>query len=468
MPGAAKPVLALTLMKSMMVFSLAAVGAFDSAAVCQFFLAVAVLLGGARLLGEVARAYGQPPIVGEIAAGILLGKTVLGRVAPQAYDLLFGAQLVEAANIGLQALVTLAAAFLLLVAGLEVDLKTVRREKKSTMSVGLTSMVVPFLIGVVIAWFLPELLAHSNVDNRLVFTLFIGVALSITALPVIAKILMDMGLQRSKLGVVVLASAVINDLIGWIGFAAVLALAGTNAGGNLWVTIGLTIGFALFCLTIGRKLASPALTWVQAHGGWPSGVLGAVFVAALLAAAFTEWIGVHAIFGAFLAGVIFADTGRLRERTQQGIEDIVGAIFAPLFFASIALNVDFLGNFQLVPVIVIMLIAIIGKWIGGWLGARLAGMGRRESWAVGAGMTARGAMEIILAELAVMTGIIGDETFVAIVIMSLVTSIIAGPMIARILSRSPSTSMMSLLAPTGVVLDLKAANAEAALLELGR
>jgi Kef-type K+ transport system membrane component KefB/mannitol/fructose-specific phosphotransferase system IIA component len=447
---------------------LAAAGTFNSTAVAELFLAVAVIIGAARILGEIARAHGQPPIVGEIAAGILLGKTVLGRVSPDAYNNLFGSQLGQAADIGMQAMLTLAAAMLLLVAGLEVDLKAIKRERRATTWVAFLSMLIPFLTGFAAAWFLPGMLAHHSDENRLVFALFIGVALSITALPVIAKILLDLGLQRSDLGVVVLASAVANDLIGWIGFASVLALAGAGTGNSLLATIGLTIGFAVLCLTLGRRLAEPGLTWVQAHGGWPTGVLGTVFVTAFLAAAFTEWIGVHAIFGAFLAGVLFADTGRLRERTQQSIEDIVGAVFAPLFFASIALKVDFLGSFHLISVVAVLIIAICGKLIGGWAGAKMAGMGPRESWAVGAGMTARGAMEIILAELALEAGIIGDQLFVAIVIMSLVTSIAAGPAIERILARPGSVSLLPMLSLDNICMNMTANNAEEAIEELAR
>jgi len=448
-------------------FMVAAGGTFDSVAVKELFFAVAIILAVARVLGELARHFGQPPIVGEIAAGVLLGKTILGRFAPETYEGLFGNQLGNSAEIGLAALLTVSAAMLLLVAGLEVDLKAINRERRATTFVALMSMLVPFGLGFVAAWFVPGMLAHE-LDNKLVFSLFFGVALSITALPVIAKILMDLGLQRSDLGVVVLASAVANDLIGWIGFASVLALAGAGTGNNLWTTIGLTIGFAVLCLTLFRKLATPFLTWVQAHGGWPTGVLGAVFVVAFLAAAFTEWIGVHAIFGAFLAGVIFADTGRLRVRTLQSVEDIVGAIFAPLFFATIALNVDFFGNFDLVSVLVVMVIAIVGKLVGGWAGARMAGLGKRESWAIGAGMTARGAMEIILAELALEAGIIGNELFVAIVIMSLVTSIIAGPAIERILARPAGLTLTGLLKSGHVLIDMQANNSSEAIAELAK
>jgi len=448
-------------------FIVAAGGTFDSVAVKELFLAVAIILAVARVLGEIARHFGQPPIVGEIAAGVILGKTILGRFAPNVYEGLFGNQLGTEADIGLQALLTVSAAMLLLVAGLEVDLKAISRERRATAFVGLMSMVVPFGLGFAVAWFLPGMLAHE-LDNRLVFSLFFGVALSITALPVIAKILMDLGLQRSDLGVVVLASAVANDLIGWIGFASVLALAGAGTDNNLWVTIGLTIGFAVLCLTLFRKIATPFLTWVQARGGWPTGVLGAVFVVAFLAAAFTEWIGVHAIFGAFLAGVIFADTGRLRVRTLQSVEDLVGAIFAPLFFATIALNVDFFGNFDLVSVLVVLAIAIVGKLVGAWAGARLAGLGQRESWAIGAGMTARGAMEIILAELALEAGIIGDELFVAIVVMSLVTSIISGPAIERILARPSGLTLTSLLKSGNVLIDMEANDSAEAIAELAQ
>lgn len=444
----------------------AAAGTFDSVSVKELFLAIAIILAVARVLGEMARALGQPPIVGEIFAGILLGKTILGRVSPDLYNGLFGSELGTSADIGFQAMLTVSAAMLLLVAGLEVDLKAITRERKATASVAFTSMLIPFALGAGFAWFAPGLLGEAGPANPLVFALFIGVALSITALPVIAKILMDLGLQRSDLGVVVLAAAVANDLIGWIGFASVLALAGAGGDTSLWMTIGLTIGFAILCLTVFRWLATPFLTWVQANGGWPTGVLGAVFVCAFFAAAFTEWIGVHAIFGAFLAGVLFADTGRLRVRTLQSVEDLTGAIFAPLFFASIALNVDFLGNFDLVSVLVVLVIAIAGKLFGGWFGARMVGMGPRESWAVGAGMTARGAMEIILAELALEAGIIGDELFVAIVFMSLITSILAGPAIERILARPSGHTLSSLLKSGHIIYDLKANTVGQAIREL--
>jgi Kef-type K+ transport system membrane component KefB/mannitol/fructose-specific phosphotransferase system IIA component len=450
----------------MLAIVLAASGAFDSTAVAELLVAMGVILGGARILGELARHYGQPPIVGEIAAGVILGKTVLGRLSPDLFNNLFGSNVGGPAEIGLKAMLTISAALLLLVAGLEVDLKAINRERKATLAVAFLSMLLPFVTGFGIAWYAPGLLAHDATGQRLVFALFIGVALSITALPVIAKILMDLGLQRSELGVVVLASAVANDLIGWIGFASVLALAGASEGSNVSLTIALTIGFALLCLTVGRKVAGPTLTWVQANEGWPTGVLGTVFVTAFFAAALTEWIGVHAIFGAFLAGVLFADTGRLRERTQQSIEDIVNAVFAPLFFACIALKVDFLGDFNLVATIIVLIIAIVGKMLGGWLGARFAGMGRRECWAVGAGMTARGAMEMILAELALVAGIIGSELFVSIVIMALVTSIAAGPAIERILARSGGTKVTPLLSPERIFVSLQAATAHDAILIL--
>ncbi len=397
------------------------------------FLALGLLLGSARLFGEIARRFNQPAVLGEILAGILLGPTVLGALAPAASAFLFPRS--GGGALALDGLMTLAITLFLLVAGLEVDLSSIWRQGKLAINVGVAGIVVPFAVGFGAAWFVPKLMGIEAGADPLLFALFMATALSISALPVIAKTLMDLNLYRSDLGMLVVAAAVFNDLVGWIVFAVILGMLGTGPAQALSIgqTIALTLFFALFMLTVARWLINRALPWIHAHASWPGGVLGFALALALVAAAFTEWIGIHAIFGAFLAGVALGDSRHLRERTRATIEQFVSFIFAPLFFAGIGLKVDFVAQFDLLLVLMVLVIATLGKVLGCGLAGRFSGLGRREAWALGFGMNARGAMEIILGLLALKYGLIGERLFVALVVMALVTSLMSGPLMQRVL-----------------------------------
>lgn len=427
------------------------------------FLALGTLLGAARLLGEVVKKYHQPAVLGEILAGILLGPTVLGALAPQWSGYLFPAQ--GGSALVLNGITTVAIALFLLVAGMEVDLSAIWRQGKVATTVGVTGIVGPFVVGFAIAWFAPKLMGrHANADP-LVFALFMATALSISALPVIAKTLMDLDLYRTDIGMIVIAAAVFNDLVGWIVFAVILSMMGTSTGHGLSVgqTIGLTLGFAVAMLTLVRWVIHRILPWIQAHASWPGGVLSFVLVLTFFGSAFTEWVGVHAIFGAFLVGVAVGDSVHLREKTRDIIDQFISFIFAPLFFASIGLMVNFAANFDLWLVVVVLIIACIGKVLGCGLGAKGAGMPPREAWAVGFAMNARGTMEIILGLLALQFGVIRERTFVALVVMALATSIMSGPLMQRILGRKKLRRFFDFLDPKAFLHRLKALDRQEAI-----
>ena len=411
----------------------------DHAQITTFFLALGILLATARLLGEIARRLRQPAVLGEILAGILLGPTVLGHLWPEANTFLFPATGPNA--LALTTLASLAVALFLLVAGLEVDLSMLFRLKKTATVIGLSSLVLPFAIGMGLGQITPDFVGMEPGADTLVFSLFLGVALSISALPVIAKTLMDLNLFRSDLGMIIIAVAIFHDIVGWIIFAMILGMMQSGASGasggeaSIAFTIALTLGFAAFMLTLGRSLIHRALPWLQAHTSWPGGVLGFTLSLGLLGAAFTEWIGIHAIFGAFLVGVALGDSSHLRQQTRATLEQFIGFIFAPLFFASIGLRVDFVAHFDLALVLTVLAIACVGMTFGGMIGSRWSGLPKRQSWAIGFALNARGAMEIVLALLALQYGVIGERLFVALVVMALVTSLIAGPMMQAILRR---------------------------------
>lgn len=401
--------------------------------VLVMLLSLGTLLAAARILGELAQRFRQPAVLGELLAGVLLGPTILGSLAPELSLLLFPPTGPNA--IALDTIATLAIILFLMVAGIEVDLSTIWKQGSTGIRVGIMSLCIPFVLGFAAAWLLPGTLGCEEGASFLVFGLFFAIGISISALPIIAKTLMDMDLYRSDLGMIVVSAAIFNDLVGWMIFAIILGLLDTTTlrTASIAMTIFMTLTFSITMLTLGRTLIHRMLPFVQAYTRWPGGELSFALVLALLGAAFSEWIGIHAMFGAFLVGAALGDSAHLRERTRFTIDHFVSYIFAPVFFASIGLKVNFLAHFDLKLVLIVLSLACCCKITGGYIGARWGGMPPRESWAVGSAMVSVGAMGIIVGVLALNAGIIEERLFVALVIMAMLTSMISGPMIRGIL-----------------------------------
>lgn len=397
-----------------------------------FLLALAVLLGVARVFGELARAIGFPLVVGELLAGVLLGKSGLAHVSPNAYAFLFSS---PSTTKMLGAYTTVAAVLLLVVAGLEVDLGIVKRRGRTALVVAGLGMALPLACGLGLGHVVPDDVL-VNPSQRTIFAVFIGVALSISALPVIAKTLIDLGIFKTDVGLLVMTAAMLDDLVGWIAFSVLL---GPMHGGGidtrkLAITAGFAIVFAGSCILFGRRIVDHVLARIELRPTLaPGRVLSLVVVLALLGASLTQAIGLHAVFGGFVIGVTVGDSPRLRERTRQTIMQFVTNIFAPVFFASVALRVDFLANFDLGLCLIFFAVATFAKVAGAGIGARLSGLPWREALAVGFGLNARGAMEIILALLGREAGLVSDRVFVAIVTMAVATSVLAGPSMKRLL-----------------------------------
>jgi Kef-type K+ transport system membrane component KefB/mannitol/fructose-specific phosphotransferase system IIA component (Ntr-type) len=401
----------------------------------HMFIALAVLLGAAKLAGELMQKLDQPSVLGEIMAGILLGPTLLGHFKPGLYAFIFPST--GNLPIALETVTTLGVVFFLLIAGLEIDLRSIFRQGKSALAVSFFGVIIPFAFGFGAAGLFPRFLGAAPGADRLIFALFVGTALSISALPVIAKILMDLNLLRSEMGTVVMSSAMFDDLVGWILFSMILGM--MNGGGTsmdgVKRTIILVLAFVVLALTVVRWLIDKLLPHIQAHTSWPGGVLGFIFTLTLAAAAFAEYAGIHAVFGAFIIGIAVGESTHLRKRTSELIHGIVTNVFAPFFFASIGLRTNFVTNFNLPITATVIAVACIGKLLGAGMGARLGGMDRRTSWGVGLAMNARGAMEMILGLLALQLGLIRETMFVALVIMALFTSLVSAPAIKFLIGR---------------------------------
>jgi Kef-type K+ transport system membrane component KefB len=382
----------------------------DHHEVINLLLQLAAMLALARVFAEVARKNNQPAVVGELFAGIILGPTILGSLSPEIFQYLFMSS--QGTNIALDGFIQIAVILLLFIAGLEVELHLIWSQGKSALSIS--------LLGLIILFGLAD-------GDRLLFSLFMGTAMSITALPVVVRILMDMNLFKSNIGMLIVASAMVNDIIGWLIFSVILSLMGQVSNISMVQTIGITLFFTLFMLTLG-KIINRLLPWVNKKLAWPGGVLSLSMVLCFLAAAFTEWLGIHSIFGAFLFGVALGDSEHMSERAKEIVHQFINNIFAPLFFVSIGLKINFVQNFDLWLTLVVLAISFAGKIIGSGLGAANGGFSFRESLAVGFGMNARGAMEIILGLIALENGLIDEKLFVALVIMAIVTSMSSGPL----------------------------------------
>ena len=433
-----------------------------------FLLSLGAMLASARLAGELARWMGMPMVVGEIAAGVALGPTVFGRLAPGAQRWLFPGGAVRSMISGYT---TIAVVLLLVVVGLEVDLGVLRRRGRSAALTGLLGVLLPFASGVALGFLLPD---SDLVDpaRRTTLALFLGVALSISALPVIAKTLLDLGLFKTDVGLLVMASAMIDDLVGWLALSLLL---GPVRGGAIdLLSFGRTVGLAALFVAVmvigGRRVIDSILAQVERAAASAAGrVLSLVILLALFGAAITQAIGLHAILGGFVVGLAVGGSRRVNERTRMAIEDFVINIFAPVFFASIGLRVDFVAAFDLRLVALTLVLATLPKLLGCTLGARIGGLKWRQATAVGFGMNARGAMGIVLADLAREAGLLKDELFVSLVFMALATSLVSGPAMKRLLyGEEPDEDVVTLLRRGAFVSELHAHTPNEAIAELVR
>jgi Kef-type K+ transport system membrane component KefB len=409
-------------------------GKLVHADVVHLLLQLSVMLLVGRLFAEVARKLKQPAVVGEIFGGILLGPTILGMINREWFHSLFPVP--STSGVILSGFVQVAVVMLLFIAGLEVDLHIVWQQGRQALFTSLLGLIIPFFVGFIFPYFFPEFFGIADSHQHIVFALFMGTAMAISALPVIVRILMDLNLFKSRMGLLVVTSAMVDDVVGWIIFSVILGMIGKNGQAmSLGNTIGLTITFVAIMLTLGRGLLNRVLPWMNKKLAWPGGVLSISLALCFLGAAFTEYIGIHAIFGAFIMGVALGDSEHFSERAKEIVHQFINNIFAPLFFVSIGLRVNFFTNFDWLLTLIIIVIAFAGKIIGCGLGTRLGGFTWRESFAAACGMNARGAMEIILGIVALENGLINERVFVSLVVMALVTSMSSGPLMKWLLRK---------------------------------
>jgi Kef-type K+ transport system membrane component KefB len=404
--------------------------------IAYVFLDLAVIMVLARLMGRLARRVGQPAVIGEIVAGILLGPTLLGALPGDLDTLLFPPDIRPFLNV----LAQLGLVLFMFLIGLEVDLSFMRGREKVAVSVSLASILLPFALGVLLAAYL-----HTNHDVFTAedgttsaigfagFALFLGVAMSITAFPVLARILAERQMHRIPTGALALACAAVDDVLAWCLLAVVVAIVAASSFSGVVLILGLSVVFALVMFLVVKPLLRVLVTRYERLGQLTPEMLAGVLIGILASAWVAEEIGIHFIFGAFLFGVVMPRKGaaRLNHEIVDRLEQVSVLLLLPVFFVVTGLNVD-VGAIDLRGVgelALILLVAISGKFIGAYAAARAQKVPRRQAGALATLMNTRGLTELVILNIGVQQGVLDGEMFTLMVIMALVTTGMASPLL---------------------------------------
>ncbi|MEN3539935.1 cation:proton antiporter [Microbispora sp. ZYX-F-249] len=393
-------------------------------------LQIGVLLGTALALGRAARRVGLPPVIGELGAGVLLGPSLLGQVAPGLSGWLLPHD--PAQTHMLDAVGQIGVLLLVGVTGMSMDLALMRRTGATSLLVSGGGLLVPLACGVLLGFGLPAALLAPGGDRQ-VFAWFLGVAMCVSAIPVIAKVLLELRLLHRRVGQLIVNASALDDVVGWLLLSVVSAMATTGLRAGSVVSsvlyLALVVAIAAF---VGRPVVA-ALLRLSARSP-ESGVTVAVAVLVVfLCAAGTQALGMEAVFGGFLGGILLgAASGRQLRMRLASLRTVVMSVFAPLFFATAGLRVDLTALAR--PVVVaaalaVLAVAVAGKFAGAYLGARAGRLGHWEGIALGAGLNARGVIEVVIAMAGLRLGVLSGEMYTIVVLVAIVTSLVAPPML---------------------------------------
>lgn len=398
-----------------------------------------VLLAVGRLLGELMHRIGQPAVMGQLLAGVLLGPSFLGWIWPEAEGALFPNTPAQKAM--LTGIAQLGVLLLLLLTGMETDLKLARKTGRTSLMIALTGLSVPFVCGFTLGQFLPENLLPRP-DLRLVTSLFLGTALSISSVKIVAMVIREMDFMRRNIGQVIVASAIIEDTIGWIIIALTLGIAihGSLDLAAFAKSVFGTLLFLAASFTIGRKLVAQLIRWTNDNLVSELPVITVILIVMGAMALITDAIGVHTVLGAFVAGMLVGQSPILTRHIDEQLRGLITALFMPVFFAVAGLGADLtvLADPQLLLLTGgLLAIASFGKFGGAYLGGWLGGLSPREAFAVGSGMNARGSTEVIVATVGLTMGVLSNDLYTMIVAMAFLTTMAMPPMLRWALARLP-------------------------------
>lgn len=393
-------------------------------------LQIIVILSVARLFGAIAVRLGQQPVIGEIVAGIFLGPSLLGWALPGFSAVIFPEESLK----GLQALSQFGLIFFMFIIGTELDMGKVRHHSRDAVMISHSSIAWSFFLGVGLAYFTYQTYAPAGI-TFLSFSLFMGISMSITAFPVLARILRERGLTESPLGVLAITAAATDDLTAWCLLAAIIAIVKAGSIAGALMTFVLAMGYVIFMLYVVRLQINKWMSRYLAQNRNPQLLVSGALLVLLLSAYLAEVIGIHALFGAFTAGVVMSEQADLRESLRQKLEDISLLVMLPVFFALTGLRTRIgllTGGEHWLLCAGITGLAIAGKFGGGTLIAKMMGRPWKEALSIGALMNTRGLMELIVLNIGYDLGILSPEIFAMLVIMALATTFMTGPLLQAI------------------------------------
>ena len=402
-------------------------------------LQVGLLVLGGRLLGELMQRIGQPTVIGQLLAGLMLGPSVLGLLLPDVQHFIFPPKPEQKAMI--DGIADIGVLMLLLLAGMETDLKLVRRIGRAAFSVSIAGILLPFVAGFLLGQFMPEHLL-PNAGQRLMVSLLLGTALSISSVKIVAMVVREMNFLRRNVGQIILASAVIDDTIGWIIIAVIFSLASHGAldAMSLARSILGTLAFLVVSLTIGRPIVFHLIRWTNDTFKSELPVISLILVLMAAMALITQAIGVHTVLGAFVAGILVGESPIMTRHIDQQLRGLITALFAPIFFGLAGLTADLTVLRQpdlLMLTGAVVVIATLGKFAGAFVGGTLGGLKKAESLALACGMNARGSTEVIVATIGLSMGLLNQNLFTVIVTMAVITTMAMPPMLRWALARLP-------------------------------
>lgn len=405
--------------------------------ILKLLIQISVLLITARVFGEIAQRLGQPSVLGEILAGIILGPSLLGNLFPFIYGWVI--PVTEVQKSLLDVITLIGAMFLLLITGLETDLPLIKHHAKKAVATAFGGLLIPFTAGYILSLYIPDNLLVDP-SQRIIFGLFLATAMSLSAIPVIAKVLIDLKLIRRDIGQVTIAAGMIDDTAAWILLSIVLGLIGGGviSTATIVYSISKVLLFVGLVFFLGRIIARYLLSFTLNKINSRDKILTLIIVFTFLLGATAQAIKLEAILGAFLAGIIFAQMPSIPGESIKKVESTAFGIFAPIFFASAGLKVNLLDLFRADMIIIgvtLISVAVISKILGAYLGARL--LSKTDHWTAlsyGAGLNARGAIQIIVATIGLSFAILSQEIYSLIIITAVVTSLMAPVMLRWTLS----------------------------------
>ncbi len=426
----------------------------DDSNILIFLIQLFVLLLCARGLGELFHRWNQPALTAELLVGIILGPTLFGRYLPGLHGMLFPPDVTQQ-NM-LETVAWIGVLFLLLDTGLEMDFSVAWRHRGNALVIALSDIVIPMVVAFIPCFFLPDYLLVDP-DRRILFAMFMAAVMTISAMPVAARVLHDLRLLKTDLGFLTMSALAVNDLVGWVIFTIILGMFSQTAFSITPVVVIFvtTLCFTAVALRYGRAASTQALAFFNRQNlPEPGTSLTLACLLGLLFGTITQILGVHALFGFFIAGVVIGEAKNLSEDSRRIISQMVHALFVPIFFANIGLKIDFVANFHLGLVLLVCLVGISGRYLGAWIGVTMTKVPRMNRDLISIAHTPGGMMEIVVALVAMEAGLITAPVFVAIVFSAVFTSAAIGPWLRNAMKRRSSISLLDYIGPDAILADM--------------